>query len=282
MLLRLASEQWRLGAAVRTPVSSKIINLGGSNSDPTKVEGFLLPEDVYLPWEVTAGIAISIGERPMNRRWYVQDYSEDSYRQLQTLARVKREREELERELGHPIPTDDPYAWLPRRAQDPTWLRDEKLRRRMESKSFDDEVAWNIDARQKAALALSRDYVLLSADVVVTGATSDGISLEGFLSQAAAPSGRDVTLGVRFGAESEPVPRWVKIRAGGYVEPSRTPGGAPRLHATTGVDARVFTWDIFGLVSPFTLRVGATVDVAPRYFDWGFFPRHVALRGVLP
>jgi hypothetical protein len=42
-----------------------------------------------------------------------------------------------------------------------------------------------------------------------------------------------------------------------------------RVHATLGMDVRLFSWDLFGLLDEFTLSVGAAADVAERYLNAG-------------
>jgi hypothetical protein len=76
-------------------------------------------------------------------------------------------------------------------------------------------------------------------------------------------------VGFRAGLELEPIAHWLKLRGGGYLEPSRYPGHPYRAHGTLGFDVRLFTWDVFGLMEPFTLRTGATLDAAQRYTSFG-------------
>jgi hypothetical protein len=61
----------------------------------------------------------------------------------------------------------------------------------------------------------------------------------------------------------------LKVRFGSYVEPARNEAGTIRPHGTLGFDLRLFTWDLFGLVSPFSIQLTGVGDVAPRYFDVG-------------
>jgi hypothetical protein len=76
-------------------------------------------------------------------------------------------------------------------------------------------------------------------------------------------------VGVRFGAEGEPIENRLKLRVGSYLEPSRFAAGNARLHATLGSDVKLFSWDVFGIIDPIELRVGAAVDVAVRYINYG-------------
>jgi hypothetical protein len=105
--------------------------------------------------------------------------------------------------------------------------------------------------------------------MILVGPTDDGVGLESFLSQERQTSGASTTLGVRIGAEGEPIADWVKMRAGTYFEPSRFASAGYRVHATTGFDVRLFTWNLFGLVDDFTVLFGASADVAERYLNVG-------------
>ena len=108
----------------------------------------------------------------------------------------------------------------------------------------------------------------LAADLVVTGATRDAMGLEAFGRGEWQPSGRRVTVGARAGAEWEPRPGRVRVRAGTYWEPSRYAGVSGRPHLTAGVELGFFTFRI-GKTRKYRLRVGATGDFAPRFGNAG-------------
>ena len=55
-----------------------------------------------------------------------------------------------------------------------------------------------------------------------------------------------------------------------YIEPSRFDGVPLRQHFTFGTDFRLFTWDVFGIVTEQTWRLSAFVDMSPRYQNFGF------------
>jgi hypothetical protein len=111
---------------------------------------------------------------------------------------------------------------------------------------------------------------VLAADIILVGSMDNGVGLESFLEQRRHRSGEQATVGLRFGAEGEPIERWLKMRAGTYLEPSRFEGVGYRAHATVGFDLRLFSWDLFGLIDEFTLRLGTFADVAERYLNAGF------------
>jgi hypothetical protein len=109
--------------------------------------------------------------------------------------------------------------------------------------------------------------VIATADVVVTGkAGPDGIGVEEFVKMAAQPSGRGPTASVRLGVEVEAIPGWLRVRAGSYVEPSRFDDVGVRVHGTFGLEARLFSFNLWG---PKRAKISLTGDVASRYSNAG-------------
>ncbi|HEX2679080.1 MAG TPA: hypothetical protein VHM19_20665, partial [Polyangiales bacterium] len=272
-VLRLAGKPWRLGLAARMPVQSN------GNGDTLVAAGLTLPRRVRLPWEVQAGFAWQLGSRPLNLAWVNPHDVEQRLREQMLRERELRAANELERER-----VDErlllaqqrvPPAWasneLRERYQprDATWQLEEVGRRQREEQRLGEEITREEAARERAVQRLSRRFLLLSADMILVGPTDNGVGLESFLSQQRQTSGAGTTLGVRIGAEGEPIANWVKMRAGTYFEPSRFDSAGYRVHATTGFDVRLFTWDLFGLVDDFTVLFGASADVAERYLNVG-------------
>lgn len=105
--------------------------------------------------------------------------------------------------------------------------------------------------------------VIVSADLLLTGATGNGYGLEAFLQKALQRSGRSLSASVRVGAEYEWIPGWLRVRGGSYWEPGRFDGVGGRLHATFGVDFKIFAFDVLG--TGFRLRLGLTGDTAKGY-----------------
>jgi len=271
-VLRLADRPWRIGLAARLPVES-------SGGDALVAAGLTLPRLVRLPWEVQAGFAWQLGARPLNARWVnPRDDKAREHAQVRE-ARARRAREQLERELlderlslaQQRTPPEWASGKLRTLAQprDPRWQREELARRQREERELERRLLRAEQARERAVRQLSRRFLLLSADAIIVGPTENGVGLESFLSQERQTSGEDATVGLRVGAEGEPVTNWMKMRAGTYLEPSRFAGVSYRVHATTGFDVRLFTWDLFGLLNDFTVLFGASADVAERYLNVG-------------
>lgn len=114
--------------------------------------------------------------------------------------------------------------------------------------------------------------LILATDVVIVGAVSDGHGLEAYVNQRLQPSGRSVGVSLRFGAEYEWIPGWLRVRGGWYYEPARfrdadgddVPG---RLHVTLGAEVRVWSfcfWD-----ERYRLRLALTADGAEHYGNGG-------------
>jgi hypothetical protein len=232
-----------------------------------------------LPWEAQAGFAWQLGSRPLNARWVNPRDDKARWRAQLRKARERRARQQFERELLDErlslAQQRTPPQWAsgklraPAQPRDPQWQQDELVRRRQEDRELEQRLLHAQRARERAVRELSRRFLLLSADAIVVGPTENGVGLESFLAQERQTSGADATLGLRAGAEGEPVADWVKMRAGTYLEPSRFAGVSYRVHATTGFDVRLFTWDLFGLLEDFTVLFGASADVAERYLNVG-------------
>jgi hypothetical protein len=137
-------------------------------------------------------------------------------------------------------------------------------------------IAWRLaDTRWNRVIETRwRDekYVLLAADLVVTGRVADGHGIEAFAQHQLQPSGRDIGLSPRGGVEYEWVPGRFRVRGGSYWEPSRfrDPSGDSvpgRLHVTLGLDLRIWQFGLFG--GQYRLRLSSTADAAPGYGNGG-------------
>jgi hypothetical protein len=280
-ILGLADLPFRIGVAARSGVTS-----AQDNRAHTAL-GLTLPRSVSLPPEVQVGFAYQLGNRPLNRRWVNPHDRERDLRNEMLARRLEREREELRAELAdarlrRALETGPPTALstLPDSMMDDAdaaleprerafWQAELKLRER-EERELRERIALAELRHRNGLRALSRRYLLLSVDTLLTGATDAGVGLDSFLSQVRQTSGRNPSLSVRFGAEGEPIQNRLKLRVGSYLEPSRFADSAARLHATLGLDLRLFAWDVFGLVDEFDLRITAALDLAERYRNFGF------------
>ena len=258
-LLRIAGEPWRLGAAFRAGLTVDNDQGGGVTG------GLALPRAAHLPWELQVGFAYQFGDRPLNRRFVDPTGAENSLATHHRRRRAERANAQLVRESlqsGAPTPVGT-------RPADPQWRAVEARRAVTEDLWLEHDLEALELTRAHELRRLSRRYVMISGEVVVTGPTSDGVGLEGFLRAQRDISGQDVTASVRLGVEFEPWVERLKLRFGSYYEPSRFVDGHGRMHATAGFDLHVVDWDVFGIVDKTAWRITMVADIANRYFDWG-------------
>lgn len=115
-------------------------------------------------------------------------------------------------------------------------------------------------------------YLILAADVVMTGKVPGGYGIEAFASGELQPSGRSFGVSPRLGGEYEWLPGRLRVRSGTYWEPSRfrdaTGDDVPgRLHLTLGVDVRVWQFRLWG--KDHRLQLSLTGDGAEGYGNGG-------------
>lgn len=109
----------------------------------------------------------------------------------------------------------------------------------------------------------ARRYVLLAADLVVTGpAPEAAVGPDALFSADNRRSGRYASVSPRVGAESEVWSDVLVVRAGSYFEPDRYAAFDGRVHLTGGVDVHLgeLIWD---------WQAGLVLDWAPDYLNWG-------------
>lgn len=114
--------------------------------------------------------------------------------------------------------------------------------------------------------------VLCALDLIATGPAERGHGIEAFARRQLQPSGRSTDLSLRAGVEYEWLPGRLRLRGGTYWEASRFIGldGAPipgRLHATLGVEVRVWSFRLWG--DPYRVRLTLTADGADGYGNSG-------------
>ena len=238
-LLRPALRPYRIGAAFRSAVDSRPApgSMQTSEGGVMRAQGLVLPNRVHVPWEAQVGFAYVLGERRANVPWrHTRGIERHLKRRIQTKTYA----------APHTF-GGAPYPPLPENEQ----------------AALEVALEHDREAERRYLRAQPRRYVLLSSDFIVYGATEQGQSVEAFLVQRTEPSGRKPSYGLRIGAESEFIRDRLKLRAGSYLEPSRTNRSYYRPHGTLGADVRMF--DLWG----WSIRGGLTLDLAPRYFDWG-------------
>jgi len=145
---------------------------------------------------------------------------------------------------------------------------EEQRTRPREERTLRSEVRRLQREREEALQHAPRRYLLISADLVLTGAVDDAIGIEAVVRQQEQASGADLSLTPRLGLESEVWHDRLRLRAGTALEPSRFRSGSPRPHGTFGLDVRLFYTTLFDLLSRFGVRASGVIDVAPRYLQF--------------
>jgi hypothetical protein len=239
VLIRPKRERYRVGAMFRSPIDSRADqDVDVVDDDGLKrAQGFVVPSGVHVPWEVGVGFAYQFGERRSNVPW----------RNTRVLRRELRQQIASGSYQAPATYGEAAYPPLPADIE----------------KAVDAAVENYREGERRLRRHQPRRYVLLAADLLIYGKTPKGQSLSGFLSQEPEPSGHQIAYSIRLGGESEVWQDRMKVRIGTYLEPSRVSRKYYRPHGTLGVEARLF--DFWG----WSARLTATVDGAPRYFNWG-------------
>lgn len=261
-LLMPHDQPWRIGATVRGPVIQNPFGDSGPGA-VQKIDSFVLPERVEVPWEVEAGVAYQLGPRPLNPRWIDPHDEEAPIR-----ARIEADRAERARRRADALERVAPNEREALRAREE---REEKAARALEDQYLDAESR-RLRAERKARYAnWPREKILILASVLVTGpsGSANTVSLEGFLLQTNEQVGQSATLTPRVGIEAEPINNLLRARVGSYLEPSRYADGIARQHFTFGGDVKLFPTDLWGIIVPTVLSLGVYADLAPRYTNGG-------------
>ncbi len=263
VLLMPTGAQWRIGAAARAPVGGGVSgsdNLTRMNN-VLRAGDFILPSTVESPWEVDMGVTYQLGPRPLNPGW-------QNPHDQESLARQRIEDQRAERallrdaELSSLSPAD-------RLVRLPEMDAEEAQQRAIEDTQLVAEIRRLYNERKARYDNWPREKILLLASVLLTGASSNAVSLQGFFDQQVETVGKAVTVTPRFGIEGEPLRDLLTMRVGTYVEPSRYEEGSPRQHFTFGGDVRLFPIDFWGLLPRANLKIGFVIDLAPRYQNYG-------------
>jgi hypothetical protein len=222
---------------------------------------------VVLPWEIEVGGAVQVGPRPLNPAWIDPHVQEAA---LHTSFLLKRQ-ERFGRRAAELATLPDAAAREARRRA----IEVEEAARVAQDALDEQRLVKVLEADRRARAGnWPRQHLLLTVELLMTGAVADGVSLSRFLGQRAAAAGDTSVVGTaggsvsfspRFGVETEPVPGWMHTRAGSYYEPSRLGDRVGRQHFTFGADLKLFTTTLWGLLPATTLKAQAYADFSPRY-----------------
>ncbi|MBI2896643.1 MAG: hypothetical protein HYY06_24005 [Deltaproteobacteria bacterium] len=255
LLVRPDGEPFRFSVVGRTDVREQ----GRDCSEDREAGGFFLPCQVVVPWEVQSGFSWMLGPKPYNPRWVNPNGVRDELRKTVDRRRAQR-RLAAELRLAQAPPA---LYW-----QEAGRITAEETRtREAEEREIDREEARLERARKRALRRAPRRYLLLSADLALTGPVEGGVGIESFVQQVERRSGNTLSVTPRLGLEGEVWPDRLRLRGGSYLEPSRFDDQGSRPHGTFGLDLRLFyttLWDVF---ARFGVRASGVIDVAPRYLQ---------------
>lgn len=270
LLWRPNWQPFRAGLAFRSGVITNDLKTDvprDANGDRVLTRGgrtLYLPSNVALPWDLNVGAAVQLGPRPMNPRWIDPAQALARMERFLDWRRGERERRHRARVSTAPIPSRK-AAESAAEAEDAELSTLDAMHRRRVERAVRDEL-------RRRYREMRRFYLLLSASVLVTGPVKNAVGVESFLQGRVNRSGRRTTVSPHFGAETELIPHWTKIRAGGYFEPSRFADRAlgGRTHGTVGFDQNLFPWTVFGLFDEDTSwRLSSALDISRNYLAWG-------------
>jgi hypothetical protein len=227
-----------------------------------------LPKRVTLPWDVNIGFAAQLGPRPLNPRWVDPSSVLQPMRRYLDWRAHERERRIRRAEL---VRTPGESARERRRQ-----LRKLRAELRAEEDLDDRErarVEKDLDRRLRQRYHdQARFFVLVTTSLMISGSVSNSVGIESMLDRTVQRSGEHLSVSPHVGAETELVPRWLRLRGGTYLEPSRFASNqkGARLHATFGFDQKVVPWDVFGTFHDDTeWRVSGSLDASRSYLGWG-------------
>jgi hypothetical protein len=277
LLYRPHWESYRIGATFRAPVYAEATFGGGvEEAGVLSLGGLVLPQHAVLPWEIEVGVAVQVGPRPLNPEWLDPRAEEAELLEVFRASREERARG-YARELAALRPPASREALVETQRVTEAAVQDQEQER------FRGTTERLATERRARFANWPREHLLFTAELLVTGAVQDGVSVERFLGQShpqdprkigvlgprsagsdVGSSGADVSFSPRFGVETEPVLSRVHTRFGSYYEPSRF-GRLGRQHFTFGADLRLFETTYFGLVPRVVYKLQGSVDLAPRY-----------------
>ena len=165
----------------------------------------------------------------------------------------------------NPEPT---YLAVERAAATPAGAAARKKRAALEREL--PRLAWNMEPMERNYG--SGFYLLVSVELVLNGPADDATDLDGFVAQELSPAGKRASYSPRLGLEAEVWPRRLRLRAGGYWEPSRAEVRAGRMHGTFSFDFRLFDFRLYGLRSMrFSSGFDLSLDYSNVAFSLGFW-----------
>ena len=232
--------QFRVGAAYKSTVTPSL----DTTAQETQVA--YRTTALRLPWQAAVGVAYQFGPRPLNPPLVTAE----------ELSSTLTRRSAHSRHMAEPRKEGAAASQTPETKAEATEARAEEL-------------------LYQAYLSRPRTHLLVTAELLLLGASGDSVELASYWGATSAArlrvSGQNLTVSPRLGVETEVLPHWLRLRAGGYLEPARVRGARDRIHGTFGFDVKTFSWDVFGLIGRFDeWRLSAAADAARHYLNTSF------------
>jgi len=266
----------RLGIAFRTAIRTDASYSEGffpdENGDLIATVGddrIYMPKAVAFPWDLNFGFAVQLGARPFNPPW--RTTADLVERQALTHRMRELDREDERKAAMATATTRAERAEVARRFKAEQKRDDRRLARELMAARH--EIERNLTA-------MNRFYVQVAGSAVVSGPVERAVGVESLVSQTVNRSGERAVISLRLGVEVGVAPKFLKLRAGTYLEPTRFDSSEPRMHGTAGLDLKLVRWNVFGLwPDDYMWRLGLGGDAARQYYMWGitiggWYPRH--------
>ncbi len=256
MILKPRWLPFRFGVTVRPELTLQTSATGITST----AAGKILPSGIVVPWEVEAGGVVELGKRPLNPSRVDATFVEQQIRARYEAGRAERAAE-YHRRL-------DGLSGDARERQRRAFELHELDVEAVEDGTIDRELTAITDGERMRARLWDRQQMQVLFGVLVTGATANGVGITDFLAQQQVASGQTAVVSPRVAFETEPIPTWLRVRGGSYLEPARYAGSEPREHFTLGFDLRLLKFNPLGLFGdePWQLRFAG--DVSARYVNW--------------
>ena len=163
------SSAWAGSASTGTSTST--VEAGPAGGD-----GFILPATATLPWELEMGFAFQLGPRPLNPPWLDPYDMERAVRERIDRARAARQAEYARELVGVPPEERDGEEAGAGRARG-------ARSRAIEDQELDSESARLRGIRKARERNWPRERITILGSILVTGPSTNAVSLEGFATQ---------------------------------------------------------------------------------------------------
>jgi hypothetical protein len=201
VLIRPNGKQWRIGGGLYTSVTAG----SRSNTQDVVVGSLYLPRTAVRPWQGSLAFAYQFGHRPFNPRFtYVEE-------QVGPLLRELDRKKVLEQRAHEQHVQEIRAARAPEMAD---LLRIEDARHNVAQRELEEQRArlkkstWR-RLRNQVRTGWTRQYVLLTTELTLTGRVQDGVGVSSFAAGTVQRSGERISATPRAAVETDVWPLWM-------------------------------------------------------------------------